>query len=193
MTTIILVVLAYLIGCLNAGFYLVRATSGEDLRTLGSGTLGARNTGRVLGRPGFVLALAGDALKGVVAVALVAAVRPGLAPAAAVAVVVGHLLPVQLGLRGGKGLATMLGVTAALSPVVAAAGVGVSALALALARRPGPAAVAGVVSAPVVALAVDGPGARVAALAAIAALVVARHAPAVATRFAPSGAGEEGP
>lgn len=188
-----LVVLAYLIGCVNTGFYLVRARSGDDLRTLGSGTLGARNTGRVLGRSGFILALAGDALKGVAAVALVAAVRPGLAPAAAVAVVVGHLLPVQLGFRGGKGLATMLGATAVLSLVVAAAGVGVSALALTLARRTGPAAVVGVVSAPAVALAVDRPGAQVAALAAIAALVLARHAPAVATRFAPSGAGEEGP
>lgn len=190
MITIIVVVLAYLVGCVNTGYYLVRWRRGRDLRSLGSGTLGARNTGRVLGGRGFALALAGDALKGAMAVAIGAAIGPELAAAAAVAVVVGHLLPAQLGFRGGKGLATMLGATTALAPAVAAAGLLATLLMLAFTRRSGPSSLFGVLSAPIVTLLLGLPPVLTAALTVMAALVLARHTPPVAARFAPPAAGD---
>lgn len=185
MTTITTAVLAYLIGCLNTGYFLVRISTGADLRQLGSGTLGARNTGRVLGRKGFILALAGDALKGAVAVAVAAWVDPVLVTPAAIAVVLGHVLPAPLGFRGGKGLATMLGATAVLAPWVAAVGLVTTLVVLGLTRRSGWSALAGVVAAPVVGVLLGLPAAEAVALGAMAAIVLARHAPPVVARFAP--------
>ncbi len=102
---------AYALGCITTGYYLVRSRTGQDLRTLGSGTLGARNAGRVLGRMGFIITLLGDLLKGTVAVWAVAKFAPGsgLEGLALVAVVAGHIWPVQLRCHGGKGVATCLG------------------------------------------------------------------------------------
>lgn len=190
MATIMTVVLAYLIGCLNTGYVLVRLSTGTDLRRLGSGTLGARNTGRVLGRRGFAVALAGDALKGAVAVAVAARVDPALASPAAVAVVVGHVLPAPLRFRGGKGLATMLGATVVLAPVVAAVGLLTTLVALGLTRRSGPSSLAGVIAAPIVAPLLGLPAAEAMAFAAMAAIVLARHAPPVVARLAARAGGE---
>jgi glycerol-3-phosphate acyltransferase PlsY len=55
---------AYLLGCFAIGYYLVRARTGKDIREIGSGSTGARNVGRVLGKPGFVLTAFGDFGKG---------------------------------------------------------------------------------------------------------------------------------
>lgn len=103
---------SYLLGCAATGYYLVRWRTGQDLRTLGSGSVGARNAGRVLGTWGFLLTLLGDLSKGMMALGLAAVACPGDAAASAiamVAVVAGHLWPLQLGFRGGKGVATALG------------------------------------------------------------------------------------
>jgi acyl phosphate:glycerol-3-phosphate acyltransferase len=121
---------AYLLGCVNTGYYLVRLRTGADLRQLGSGTLGARNAGRALGTGGFVVVMAGDMLKGTAAVmlALLATGSTIAAGAALVAVVAGHMYPVQLRFHGGKGLATGAGALAPLAPVpllLAAAAAGV--------------------------------------------------------------------
>jgi glycerol-3-phosphate acyltransferase PlsY len=102
----------YALGCLNAGYYWVRWRTGRDVRAHGSGNAGARNAGRLLGRNGFWLVLTLDFLKGI---ATVAFARWLHAPAwsvafAGVAVMAGHVWPVQLGFRGGKGVATSLGV-----------------------------------------------------------------------------------
>lgn len=59
---------AYLLGCFNTGYYLVRMMTGQDVRTLASGGTGSRNVGRLLGAKGFVLTLIGDAGKGMAAV-----------------------------------------------------------------------------------------------------------------------------
>lgn len=111
----------YVLGCFNTAYYLVRWQRGADVRDLGSGNAGARNAGRVLGRRGFALALAGDAMKGGLAVA--AARTLGLGPAgemaALLAAVAGHLWPVQLGWRGGKGAATFIGGLAVAHPLLA--------------------------------------------------------------------------
>ena len=103
--------LAYVLGSLCAGYYVVRWRTGDDVRQTGSGSVGARNAGRLLGPGGFALVLTLDMLKGVAAVAAARAI--GLSgPAlgiAVVAVVVGHVLPPLLGFRGGKGIAPSIG------------------------------------------------------------------------------------
>ncbi|HTQ49344.1 MAG TPA: glycerol-3-phosphate acyltransferase [Candidatus Acidoferrales bacterium] len=102
---------AYLLGCFATGYYLVRARTGKDLRTIESGSIGARNAGRVLGKPGFFLTVLGDLAKGALAVwiAWKWTGDPHLALFALLAVVVGHLWPAQLRFQGGKGVATSLG------------------------------------------------------------------------------------
>lgn len=111
LTTLMVVLASYLLGCFSTAYYLVRWRTGQDIRTLNSGTAGARNVGRVLGKGGFAITFLGDALKGSLAVVL--AHWLGLSPlgvmAALLAVVAGHLWPIQLGGKGGKGASTALG------------------------------------------------------------------------------------
>ena len=109
---------AYALGCIQTGYYLVRARTGRDLRREGSGSTGARNVGRLLGRTGFVLTLAGDLLKGAVALGLAAWLGASLwgAAVALVAVAAGHVWPVQLGFSGGRGVAVGLGALLVYDP-----------------------------------------------------------------------------
>lgn len=101
---------SYVLGCFSTGYYLVRKRTGQDIRELGSGSTGARNAGRVLGRGGFLLTMAGDLAKGGLAVwlALAWTGNDRVALLAWLAVVAGHIWPAQLGLRGGKGVSTSL-------------------------------------------------------------------------------------
>lgn len=101
----------YLVGCFTTGYYLVRGRTGQDVRELGSGSVGAKNVGRVLGGTGFVVTMLGDFAKGALAVwAVVHFTKDArLAVLSMVAVVAGHVWPVQLGFRGGKGMATSVG------------------------------------------------------------------------------------
>jgi glycerol-3-phosphate acyltransferase PlsY len=102
---------AYIIGCFTTGYYLVRARLGQDIREMGSGSAGARNVGRFLGKSGFFLTVLGDFAKGALAVGLARMmIHENLSTALAVpAVVAGHLWPAQLKFRGGKGVVTSLG------------------------------------------------------------------------------------
>ena len=102
---------AYLLGCCTTGYYLVRLRTGQDLRELGSGSVGARNVSRVLGRFGFLITVLGDMGKGILAVwaAQHFTTDPKLVGLALLAVVTGHIWPAQLRFRGGKGVATALG------------------------------------------------------------------------------------
>jgi glycerol-3-phosphate acyltransferase PlsY len=120
------IVAAYLAGSIPFGYLIVRARGGGDVRETGSGGTGATNVTRRAGRAAGVLTLALDAAKGAL-VALVA--RWLLAPdfgvnwwvaAASIAVVAGHVFPVWLKFRGGKGVATGLGVFLSLTPVAVA-------------------------------------------------------------------------
>jgi glycerol-3-phosphate acyltransferase PlsY len=102
---------AYLLGCFATGYYLVRARTGKDLRKIESGSIGARNAGRVLGKTGFAATVLGDFTKGALAV-WIAEKWTGdshLALLALLAVVLGHLWPVQLRFQGGKGVSSSLG------------------------------------------------------------------------------------
>jgi glycerol-3-phosphate acyltransferase PlsY len=100
------------VGCFTAGYYWVRWRSGQDIRHEGSGNVGARNVGRLLGAPAFAATFLLDLGKGALAVgmALYFGLRPEMVIAAMLAVVVGHNWPMQLRFHGGKGIATSVGV-----------------------------------------------------------------------------------
>ena len=102
---------SYILGCFTAGYYFVRLRTGKDIRQFGSGSVGARNVGRVVGPFGFALTLLVDFAKGAVAVwaAMHFTASARLAAVAMVAVVMGHIWPFQLRFRGGKGIAASLG------------------------------------------------------------------------------------
>jgi acyl phosphate:glycerol-3-phosphate acyltransferase len=117
---------AYLAGSIPFGVLVARA-KGVDLRQVGSGNIGATNVARALGKGWAIAVLLGDAAKGFVPVWL--GRRLGF-PAAAVALaglaaIVGHMFTLFLRGRGGKGVATSLGVALALSPIAALIGFGV--------------------------------------------------------------------
>lgn len=102
---------AYVLGCFTTGYYLVRTRTGQDLREVGSGSVGARNVGRLLGWRGFLVTVLGDFGKGVLAVWAVQhyTTDDRLIVLAMLGVVAGHVWPAQLHFRGGKGMATTLG------------------------------------------------------------------------------------
>jgi len=106
-----LVVAAYLLGCFTAGYYWVRAWTEQDVRASGSGSTGATNVARLLGGRGFLVTFLLDCAKGVVAAAVAryAHSHHATVALAMLAVVAGHIWPVHLGFRGGKGVATSLG------------------------------------------------------------------------------------
>jgi acyl phosphate:glycerol-3-phosphate acyltransferase len=109
-------VFGYLCGSIAFGIVLTRLTGGPDIRAVGSGNIGATNVLRT-GRKGLAAAtLIGDMLKGTVAVLLTAAVLGNdAAIAAAFGAFLGHLFPVWLNFRGGKGVATYIGVLLGLA------------------------------------------------------------------------------
>src|SRR5580658_4658583 len=89
------VVGAYIIGCFTTGYYLVRLRMGKDIREMGSGSAGARNVGRFLGKSGFFLTVLGDFAKGALAVWLARKLSNDdfFTVLAVPAVVAGHLWP----------------------------------------------------------------------------------------------------
>jgi glycerol-3-phosphate acyltransferase PlsY len=111
--------IAYILGSIPFGYLIVRWQRGIDVRATGSGSIGATNVMRNLGIMGFVATFILDAGKGLLAVLLVSKLTfgdPKLVAAAAFAAVFGHCFPVWLKFRGGKGVATGVGVFIALAP-----------------------------------------------------------------------------
>ncbi len=105
----------YLLGSIPFGLLLTKAAGLGDIRSIGSGNIGATNVLRT-GRKGLAAAtLLLDALKGVAAVLICGSVGPLAAVAAALGAVLGHMFPVWLSFKGGKGVATMIGVMWGLS------------------------------------------------------------------------------
>lgn len=110
---------AYLIGAIPGGIVLTRLVGSEDIRQAGSGNIGATNVYRVAGRKLGVATLVLDALKGVLPVGAALAVFPeslGSVALVAAATFLGHLYPIYIGFKGGKGVATALGIFLVLSP-----------------------------------------------------------------------------
>jgi acyl phosphate:glycerol-3-phosphate acyltransferase len=125
MKPLLVILIAYLLGSIPFGYLIVRTTAGGDVRETGSGGTGATNVSRRAGKAAGVLTLFLDALKGAAAV-LVARIMLGGAATnvnvkwfvavAAVAAIVGHIFPVWLRFRGGKGVATAAGVFFMFAP-----------------------------------------------------------------------------
>ncbi len=113
-----LVVVAYLLGSVPFAYLVVQWRTAVDIRTVGSGNVGATNVLRVTGTPAAAAVLALDIAKGAVPVLIGRALGapPAVLGACAMAAVLGHVFPVFLGFRGGKGVATSAGAIGALSP-----------------------------------------------------------------------------
>ena len=114
-------IIAYLIGSIPTGYLIVKAKTGKDIRTVGSGSTGATNVKRVLGKNYFFLVMLLDAIKGALPVILAkmfvtVALSIGLAPViAAVAVIIGHSKSIFLQFKGGKSVASGVGTIIALN------------------------------------------------------------------------------
>ena len=176
MTAIVLITVAYVIGSIPTGVLLARI-AGVDVRVEGSGNIGATNVARTAGRTLGILTLVGDALKGLVPVVAARLLdQPDhVVAAVAVAALAGHVFSIFLGLRGGKGVATGVGVLLGLAPSITPIPLLVFAAAFALSKIVSLASILAAVSAPI-ALVVFGASVPVATAASlIAVLIVFRH------------------
>jgi glycerol-3-phosphate acyltransferase PlsY len=118
-----LILLAYLLGSIPTGLIVARLMGGPDPRGAGSGNIGTANLYRLLGLKAAALTLAGDVFKGAIALLLALFWLPPLGTwqesalaAVGLAAVLGHMFPLYLNFRGGKGVATTFGVIAVLCP-----------------------------------------------------------------------------
>lgn len=180
MTEALALAAAYLLGSVPFGFLLAKSR-GIDLRTVGSGNIGATNAMRALGKPMGLLVFVLDAAKGALPAWAALAVwhrHEGWALALGAAAVIGHSFPVWLGFKGGKGVATACGTWLAIAPLPCLATLGVFALALAATRYVSLSSVLAACALPL-ALKAEGsrPGWLVMGAVAMAALIVLRHRP----------------
>ncbi|MEZ6130174.1 MAG: glycerol-3-phosphate 1-O-acyltransferase PlsY [Planctomycetaceae bacterium] len=143
MTTLISCLLSFLIGGIPFGYLIGRVLLKDDIRNHGSGNIGATNVGRVIGWKWGGLVLFLDALKGLLptlgAMTFAARELPEtmhwhLPVAAGISAIVGHMYPVYLKLRGGKGVATALGVVLILAPKAVAVAFAVFLIAVGISR-----------------------------------------------------------
>jgi glycerol-3-phosphate acyltransferase PlsY len=185
--SLLVIAAAYLLGSIPSGYLLVRLFRHQDIRSTGSGNIGATNVlrsgGKILGAATFVV----DLLKGSSAVWLGAFLAVLLLPQtpvrdiealAALSAVLGHMFPVWLGFRGGKGVSTGFGVFLVIAPWAALASFLLFALVLALSRYVSLASILGAASFPIFAwfmVTGDRPVFFVAVQVAVAVLIVAKH------------------
>lgn len=143
MNELLLIVLAYCIGSVPTAVWISKSLFGIDIRDYGSGNAGATNTFRVLGSKWGTVVMMVDILKGVVATSLYIFLptylsdelhRTNLMIGLGLAAVIGHIFPVWAGFKGGKGVATLLGMAVAIQPLVAICCVAVFLLVLYLTR-----------------------------------------------------------
>ena len=177
---------SYLSGSIPFGLLVARAAAGKDVREIGSGNIGATNVARAAGKSAAAATLVLDAAKGFAPAWLAASSAahgagwtaapfgPWAGALCGVLAVVGHCFPVWLRFRGGKGVATSLGVALALAPWAALAGGATWVVLFKLFRISSVGSLAGIAVALAVA-AFTAPAPAVAALGAVAALVVIRH------------------
>jgi acyl phosphate:glycerol-3-phosphate acyltransferase len=167
-------VIGYLLGSIPFGLVLTRLAGLGDIRQIGSGNIGATNVLRTGNKALAALTLLFDLAKGIAACLIGAILGPSAMLVAAGAVVLGHMFPVWLGFRGGKGGATALGIAIALAWPIAVAGAAVW-LATALAFRYSSLAtlVAVAAAAALAPFVADGPTALV--IIVLALLVILRH------------------
>ena len=172
MEEVLAVTFGYLAGSIPFAF-LVARRHGVDLRRAGSGNVGATNVLRTSGVSLAVTAMLLDALKGAVAVVIAQRLTEGPATpvAAGLAAIIGHIYPVWLQFRGGKGVATAAGVFGVLTPLALGIAAGVFVLAVIVTRYISVGSVAGALTLATAAV-LDDPPTAVVAGAIIAALVI---------------------
>jgi len=184
-----IIILAYLLGSVPVGYLLVRIFRKEDIRTVGSGNIGATNVlrsgGKGLGAATFAL----DVVKGAAAVLLGTFLAAPLLPSmpqrnvealAALCAVIGHMFPIWLGFKGGKGVATGFGVFLVAAPLAALASITLFSLVFALTRYVSLASILGAASFPIFAwLTVTGPRPAffIAVQFIVAGLIIVKHHP----------------
>lgn len=117
--SLIALVTGYLLGSIPFGLLLMRFSGRGDIRAIGSGNIGATNVLRTGAKGLAALTLLLDALKGAAAVLIAQHVWPEAVRYAAAGALIGHLYPLWLGFKGGKGVATLLGIITPLLPVAA--------------------------------------------------------------------------
>ena len=171
------VLAAYLIGSIASAILVCRAMGLPDPRSEGSGNPGATNVLRMAGKGPAAATLAGDVLKGVVAVLLARSLSlpPATVALVALAAFVGHLYPLYFRFRGGKGMATALGAIAALAWPVAGVMCALWLAVAAATRYSSLASMTAAVGAPIAAFGLAPGAPNVTVLAVIAALVLWRH------------------
>jgi acyl phosphate:glycerol-3-phosphate acyltransferase len=177
MTVVVAAAAGYAVGCLCAGYYLVRLTAGEDIRCSGSGSAGATNVGRRLGVSAFALTMALDCAKGAAVAWAARDADPGaiVVAAAVIATVSGHVWPAQLGFRGGKGIATSLGAFAVYDVRIIIVIAAVFALGFVLLRRFVLSGLIAYAAGPLVLLPLGVQSDRVATMIAVATVVLVAH------------------
>ena len=169
---------AYAVGAVPIGFLVARAFGVGDIRRHGSGTIGATNVLRTLGRLPAIVTLVGDIVKGYVAVSLASHLGggdPAITAAGAVAAVVGNCWSVFLGFRGGKGVATGLGAFLRLAPLATLAALPVFIVVVATTRFVSLASLLSAACVPFGTWALGAPRAAVVGAFAVAAIVIVRH------------------
>jgi glycerol-3-phosphate acyltransferase PlsY len=187
LASLLIVIAAYLLGSVPTGYLLIRLFRHQDIRSFGSGNIGATNVlrsgGKGLGAVTFLL----DVIKGSAAVGLGALLAHLLLPntpvrdmeaLAALFAVIGHMFPVWLGFRGGKGVATGFGVFLVAAPWAALAAISVFALVFAFTRYVSLASILGAACFPVFAWYLvrgDRPPFFIAVQAAVALLIIVKH------------------
>lgn len=128
MTEIGLIILAYLIGAIPTSIWVSKSVFNIDIRNFGSGNAGATNTFRVLGAKWGSFVMVADVTKGVIATSLWVLIpfyatnelaRTNFMIALGLVAVLGHIFPIWANFRGGKGVATLLGMALAIQPIVA--------------------------------------------------------------------------
>ena len=143
MNELLLIVLAYLIGSVPTAVWISKSFFGIDIRDYGSGNAGASNTFRVIGSKWGTVVMIVDILKGVAATSLYILLpyyltdelhRTNLMIGLGLASVIGHIFPIWASFKGGKGVATLLGMAVAIQPIVALCCIGVFLLVLYLTR-----------------------------------------------------------
>ena len=143
MKELVLIIISYLIGSIPTALLVSKRFFGIDIRDYGSGNMGATNTFRVLGSRYGTMVMVIDILKGMAAVMLYNFLpfylsheleRTNLMLGLGLACVAGHIFPVFAGFRGGKGVATLLGMVLAIQPVIAVSCIGIFVLVLFLTR-----------------------------------------------------------
>jgi len=176
---ILAAVLSYLLGSVPTGYLLVRLSSRRDVRELGSGSTGATNVLRVKGWKTALPVAVFDILKGILPafLALKWFDDPAFAAACGFLAVVGHCFPFSIGFRGGKGMATSFGAFLGIAWAPSLLCLGLFVLVISLTRYVSLGSILAVLAFPAAYLAAGGTWPAAAVALAVAALVIARHAP----------------